>query len=419
MISEKIPTSVDKFKAISSDNISVQESDDPGDRIVTLNMGPSHPATHGVLRLVLSIDGEVITEVVPHIGYLHTGMEKLGEYMSYHQFIPITDRMDYLAPMLMNLGYILGVEKLLGITDEIPARAQWLRVLYSELMRISSHLIWLGTSAIDLGAMSPIFYALQDREQIMNIFEETCGARLTSTYFRIGGLREDIPDTVIPMIEKFLKDFAIRLDEYQNLVTGNPILINRLKGIGCLSKETALSYCCSGPVLRASGVNYDVRKARPYSGYEKFKFNIPVYQEGDSYARFLVRMDEMRESATIVRQAIDAIPAGPVKIDRTDIILPDKHRTQGNMEELINHFILSCRGFNAPVGEVFSTIESSKGEFGVYLVSTGGEKPYRLRVHSPSFLNLSVLPAISRGSLIADIVAIIGSLDIVLGEIDR
>lgn len=390
-----------------------------GNHTMTLNMGPSHPATHGVLRLILELDGEVIRKVTPHIGYLHTGMEKQGEFMSYHQFIPITDRMDYLAPMLMNLGYILGVEKLLGITNEIPRRARYLRVLYGELMRISSHLIWLGTSGIDLGAMTPIFYTLQDREIIMDIFEETCGARLTNTYFRIGGVREDIPDTAVPMIEKFLSWIAVRLDEYQTLLTGNPILISRLKGIGCLSKETALSYSCSGPVLRASGVAYDVRKARPYSGYEEFKFNIPVYQEGDCYARFLVRMDEMRESAAIIRQALDGLPQGPVKVDRTDIILPEKHRTQGKMEELINHFILSARGFNAPAGEVFSTIESSKGEFGVFLVGDGSEKPYRLRVHSPSFLNLAVLPAISCGSLIADIVAIIGSLDIVLGEIDR
>ena len=390
-----------------------------GPNTMTLNMGPSHPATHGVLRLILKLDGEIIRDCVPHIGYLHTGMEKQGEYLSYHQFIPITDRMDYLAPMLMNLGYILGVEKLLGITDEIPRRAKYLRVLFSELMRISSHLIWLGTTGIDLGAMTPIFYTLQDREKILDIFEETCGARLTTSYFRIGGVREDIPDTVVPMIENFLKDFAVRLDEYNSLLTGNPILKNRMIGVGVLPKETALSYCCSGPVIRGSGVSYDIRKARPYSGYEEFEFKVPVYREGDCYARFLVRMDEMQESVGIVKQALAGLPTGPVNVSKTDVFLPDKHRTQRKMEELINHFILSCRGFAPPSGEIFSTIESSKGEFGVYLVSRGDENPYRLRVHSPSFLNLSVLPEICKGELLADIVAIIGSLDIVLGEIDR
>lgn len=390
-----------------------------GSHTITINMGPSHPATHGVLRLMVKLDGEVVREAVPHLGYLHTGMEKLGEHLCFHQFIPITDRMDYLAGMLMNFGYVLGVEKLLGITDQIPRRAKYIRVLFAELTRIASHLFWLGTAALDLGAMSPVFYCLDHREKIMDIFEETAGCRLTSTYFRIGGVRSDIPDSAIPLIKSFIEEFPRHLEEYHTLLTNNEIFKNRTKGIGVLTPETAFSHSCTGPVLRGSGVNYDVRKANPYSGYDEFSFRVPVYHDGDCYSRYLVRMDELAESLSIVKQAFEGLPSGPYQVEDSTIILPKKYDVQRKMEELINHFILSARGLKPPAGEVFSTIESSKGEFGVFLVSDGSEKPYRIRVHSPSFLNLSTLPTISKGCLFADLVAIIGSLDIVLGEIDR
>ena len=391
--------------------------DQPLDTQMTISMGPQHPSTHGVLRLELILDGESVVKATPDIGYLHTGMEKLFEYRKYQQGIVITDRMDYLNPLGNNLAYVMAVEKLLEI--EIPERAQIIRVLTCELQRIASHLVWLGTHALDLGAMTVFFYAFREREKILNLIEAASGGRLTPSYFRIGGLMMDIPAGFERRVQQFLNDFPGSVDEFHTLITGNRIFQKRTQGVGYISAEDAIDWGLSGPCLRGSGINVDVRRTNPYTGYETYDFEVPVETDCDVWARYMVRMREMRESHKIVVQALSRLRPGPVKADAPKVVLPDREAMKTHMDALIHHFLIVAEGFDVPAGEVYMPIEASKGELGVYVKSTGGPKPARVHFRGPSFVNLSALPHIAQGEMIADVVAIIGSLDIVLGEIDR
>lgn len=384
---------------------------------VILSLGPQHPSTHGVLRLVLELEGETVVRALYDIGYLHTGFEKSFEALTYSQGITLTDRMDYLAPLSNNLGFCLAIEKLLNL--EAPPRAQWIRVLLTELTRIQSHLVWLGTHAIELGAMSVFLYCFREREEILSIFEHVSGQRMMTSYFRVGGLALEPPLGWLQRVEKFMKTFPERIGEYETLLTKNPIWLRRTVGVGTISSPDAVALGLSGPSLRASGVNWDIRKAHPYSSYNKFEFNVPTRPEGDVYARYLVRVDEMRESLKIVRQAIDGLPEGPIKADAPHIVLPDRESMKTSIEALIYHFKLVTEGFHPPVGEVYQTIESPRGELGFYIVSDGSPKPWRCHVRAPSFGNLQTLLKIIEGRLLADVVACIASLDTVLGEIDR
>jgi NADH-quinone oxidoreductase subunit D len=384
---------------------------------MTINMGPQHPSTHGVLRLVLELDGEVVVRCTPHIGYLHTGMEKIAESKRYQQVIPITDRMDYLAPLSNNLAYVLAVEKLMGI--EVPPRAKVIRVMMTELTRIGSHLVWLGTHAIDIGAMSVFLYAFREREQILDMYEQVAGARMMSSYFRVGGLFADLPERFEETVRSFVTSFPDRLAEYENLLTANPIWIQRTKGVGVIKPEDAVDLGMSGPNLRACGVPWDIRKSNPYSGYEQYSFEISRGTHGDVYDRYLCRIFEMRQSIAIVRQALEHLPDGPIAVQDPKVTPPPKPMVKKSMEALIHHFLLWSEGFRTPVGEVYQSIESPKGEFGVYLVSDGSNIPYRVHFRAPSFVNLQALPRMAEGRLVADVVAIIGSIDIVLGEVDR
>ena len=384
---------------------------------MTLSMGPQHPSTHGVLRLELELDGEVVISTKPDIGYLHTGMEKLMEAKKYQSNICITDRMDYLNPMGNNLGYVLAVEKLLQL--EIPPRAQCIRVLMCELQRIASHLVWIGTHALDVGAMSVFFYAFDEREKILNMFEDVCGGRMTPSYFRVGGMFQDLPAGFDAKVNRFLSEFPSALEAFDTLLTGNRIFRGRLQGVGVLSAEDAISWGITGPSLRGSGVEHDLRRAEPYSGYENYDFDIPTFPEGDVWARYQVRRQEFRESLKIVRQCIEKMPTGPIKADNDKVVLPDRDDMKTHMDALIHHFLIAADGFKVPEGEVYVAIEGSKGELGYYSISDGSERPFRCHVRGPSFVNLSALPDMVKGSLIADVVAVIGSIDIVLGEIDR
>jgi NADH-quinone oxidoreductase subunit D len=384
---------------------------------LTLNVGPHHPSTHGVLRVLVELDGERVVELTPDLGFLHRGVEKLAEAKTYHQFIPITDRLDYMAASYNNFAYCLAVEKLLDL--EIPPRAQYIRVLIGELNRIFSHLFWLGTHAHDLGAMTPIFYALREREEIMNLFEMVCGGRLTQTYFRFGGVADDLPEGFTEKVRAFTGHFPKKVDEYETLLTKNPIWLQRAVGIGCLSKEDAIGLGVSGPMVRASGLAWDVRKSHPYSSYDHFDFDIPVFQEGDVYRRYLVRMEEMRQSARIIDQVLDRLPGGPFIAHVPKVVPPSKDRTLVHIESLIHHFLLFEEGFHPPVGEVYSSVESPRGEMGYYLVSDGTPRPYRLKIRPPAFVNLESLTTMVRGRLLADLIAILSSIDIVLAEIDR
>ncbi len=384
---------------------------------VILSMGPQHPSTHGVLRLVLELDGETVVRAMYDIGYLHTGFEKSFEDKTYSQGITLTDRMDYLSPLSNNLGFCLAVEKLLDI--EIPARAQWIRVLLTELTRIQSHLVWLGTHAIDLGAMSVLLYCFRERETILHIFEMVSGQRMMTSYFRIGGLALEPPLGWLKLVEKFVKAFPARLEEYEDLLTKNPIWLKRTVGIGTLTADEAIAWGLSGPSLRGSGVDWDIRKQQPYSSYEKFDFKVPTRPEGDVYARYLVRIEEMRQSLGIVQQAMDGIPEGPIKANAPHIVLPDRESMKTSIEALIYHFKIVTEGFHPPVGEVYQAIEAPRGELGFYMVSDGSPKPFRCHVRAPSFANLQALPKMVEGRLIADVVACIGTIDIVLGEVDR
>lgn len=391
--------------------------DQPLESQMTLSMGPQHPSTHGVLRLDLRLDGELVIKAIPDIGYLHTGMEKLFEYKKYQQGIVITDRMDYLNPLGNNLAYVMAAEKLLGI--EIPERAQVIRVLMCELQRIASHMVWLGTHALDIGAMTMLFFCFREREKILNIIESASGGRMTPSYFRIGGLMMDVPAGFENRCRQFLDKFPDALNTFDTLVTGNTIFHARTKGVGIISREDAIDWGVTGPSLRGSGVDLDIRRANPYSGYETYDFDVPVEHEGDVWSRFMVRMRELRESAKIVRQALDRLKPGPIKADAPKVVLPDRDDMRKHMDSLIHHFLIVAEGFNVPAGEVYHAIEASKGELGVYMKSNGGPKPDRVHFRGPSFINLSALPVMAEGEMIADVVAIIGSLDIVLGEIDR
>lgn len=391
--------------------------DQPLDTQMTISMGPQHPSTHGVLRLELVLDGEMIVKATPDIGYLHTGMEKLFEYKKYQQGIVITDRMDYLNPLGNNLAYVMAVEKLLGL--EIPERAQVIRVLMCELQRIASHLVWLGTHALDLGAMTVFFYCFREREKILNLIEACSGGRLTPSYFRIGGIMMDLPGGFERRVKQFTDNFLPALAEFNTLLTGNTIFQSRTKGVGYISPEDALDWGISGPSLRGSGIGLDIRRANPYTGYETYDFDVPVEQDGDVWARYMVRMREMPESLKIVKQAASRLKPGPVKADAPKVVLPEREAMKTHMDALIHHFLIVAEGFSVPKGEVYHAIESSKGELGVYVKSDGGAKPNRVHFRGPSFVNLSALPIMVEGEMIADVVAVIGSIDIVLGEIDR
>jgi NADH-quinone oxidoreductase subunit D len=386
-------------------------------RFMTINMGPQHPATHGVLRLVLELDGEVIVKAIPHIGHLHRGVEKLAESKTYHQVIPLTDRLDYTNAMGNNLAYVLAVEKLLGI--EVPKRAQCLRVMMAELQRIAAHLIWLGTHALDIGAMTLLFYNFREREDILRIFEEVAGGRLTPTYLRIGGVSKDLPDGITEKIKAFVQAFPDHMKEYETLLTKNVIWLKRTKEVGIISKEDAINWGVTGPTLRGSGVKWDVRKAFPYSGYEAFDFDIPTGSIGDVYDRYTVRLREMEWSNSIVKQALDRLPKGPTLASDPRVVLPAKDDVQKDIAALIRQFKIASEGFQPPKGEVYASVESAKGELGFYIVSDVSNHPFRVRIRPPSFLNLSALPKMVEGRLIADVISIIGSIDIVLGEIDR
>ncbi|HEV2764473.1 MAG TPA: NADH dehydrogenase (quinone) subunit D, partial [Pyrinomonadaceae bacterium] len=381
------------------------------------SFGPQHPSTHGVLRLELVLDGEMIVRCTPDIGYLHTGMEKLFEYKKYQQGIVITDRMDYLNPLGNNLAYCMAVEKLLGL--EIPERAQIIRVLMCELQRIGSHMVWLGTHALDIGAMTVFFYCFRQREKILNLIEAASGERMTPSYFRIGGLMMDLPAGFERRARQFVEDFPKAVEEFHSLLSGNKIFQRRTQGVGRISAEDAIDWGLTGPSLRGSGVALDIRRANPYTGYETYDFEVPVEQGGDVWARYLVRMREMVESNKIIRQALDRLKPGPTKADAPKVVLPEREAMKTHMDALIHHFLIVAEGFNVPAGEVYHPVEGSKGELGVYVKSDGGPKPARVHVRGPSFINLSALPLMSEGEMVADVVAVIGSLDIVLGEIDR
>ena len=382
-----------------------------------LSMGPQHPSTHGVLRLLVELDGERVVNVAPDIGFLHTGVEKNMESKTYTKALVMTDRLDYLAPMSNNLGYILAVEKLLGV--EPTPRARTIRLIMAELARVSSHLVWLGTHALDLAAMSVFLYCFREREYILDLFEMVAGQRMMVSYFRPGGLWRDIPEDFVPAVRQFLDFFPAKLADYEALLKNNPIWLRRTKGVGYVSAEDAVAWGLTGACLRGSGVDFDLRKIRPYCGYEEYDFDVPLGTEGDTYDRYLVRMEEMRQSLRILEQALDRLPEGPVNIADRKIVPPPRAELGRSMEAVIHHFKLWTEGFNAPKGYVYQSIESPRGELGVYLRGDGGPKPARVHFRTPSFVNLASLPHMSRNSYVADLVAVIGSIDIVLGEIDR
>ncbi len=386
-------------------------------RKMTLNMGPQHPSTHGVLRIVLELDGETILTAAPDIGYLHTGIEKEFEAKLYAQGTPLTDRVDYLANLSNNLCYALTVERLLGL--EIPARANFTRVMMAELTRLNSHLVWLGTHALDIGAMSMFFYCMREREDILRIFEMFSGQRMMTSYIRIGGLALDHPRGGLDAVRKFIDAFPSKVDEYENLLDQNPIWKNRTQGVGHIPLDDMLDLGVTGPMIRAAGLAWDIRKSEPYSGYDQFDFEIPTRQEGDVYARYQVRMDEMRQSARIIQQALDGMPEGPFKADAPKILLPDREKMKTQMEALIYHFKIVTEGFAVPKGEAYVAVESPRGELAYFIVSDGGSKPYRVHMRTPSFGNLQALPAMIEGTLIADSIAGLGSMDFVLGDVDR
>jgi NADH-quinone oxidoreductase subunit D len=385
---------------------------------MVLNMGPQHPSTHGVLRVVLELDGEIVLSAKPDIGYLHTGIEKSCESKTYSQCITLTDRIDYLAPLSNNLGFCLAAEKLIGI--EIPKRAQYIRVLLTELTRITSHLVWLGTHAIDLGAMTVFLYSFREREEIMKIYEYVSGQRMMTSYFRIGGLALEPPPDWLDRVRRVVDAMPAHIDEYETLLTQNRIWMGRTIGVGKLSAQDAIGLGVSGPLLRASGVPYDVRKVFPYSSYDEFDFEVKTQTGGDCYARYQVRVAEMRESHKIIKQAMEKIePTGPFRAEVQGIIPPSREEMKTSIEGLIYHFKIFTEGFAPPQGEVYQAIESPRGELGVFMASDGSAKPYRVHFRAPSFVNLQSLPALCVGRLIADVVACIGTTDIVLGEVDR
>ncbi|MBL8173661.1 MAG: NADH dehydrogenase (quinone) subunit D [Bryobacterales bacterium] len=402
---------IDTLTAIS------EETDAGTTRKMTLNMGPQHPSTHGVLRIILELDGETITKADPDIGFLHTGIEKQAEALTWQQVVPLTDRTDYLANLSNNLGYVLAVEKLLQV--EVPARAQWMRVLLTEITRINSHMVWLGTSAMDVGAMSVFFYTFREREEILRLFEFFSGQRMMTSYFRIGGLALDAPRGWQKWVERFLKIMPDRIDMLEGLLNENPIFKRRTQGVGFISLEDMLDLSVTGPMLRAAGLKVDARKDNPYSSYEKFQFDVPTRTENDVYARYLVRMAEMRESLKIVQQALDGMPEGRYVADAEKVVLPDREQMKTQMEALIHHFKIVSEGFRVPAGEAHQVIESPRGELAYYVVSDGTSKPYRVFMRTPSFGNLQSLQTLFEGYPIADSIASLGSMDFVLGDTDR
>ena len=389
----------------------------PGARRMVLNMGPQHPSTHGVLRVLLELDGETILRARPEIGYLHTGIEKECEVKKWQQVTPLTDRVDYLSNLINNLCYALGVEKLLQL--EVPEMAQWMRVMLSELTRLNSHLVWLGTHALDMGAMSMFFYCFREREEILKIFEMFSGQRMMTSYIRVGGLALEPPRGWQKVVAEFISTFDSKVDEYEELLNANPIWMQRTKGVGIVPLETLIDLGVTGPVLRAAGLKIDERKDNPYSSYEKFDFEVPTYTDNDVYARFLVRMDEMRQSTRIVKQALAGMPAGAWIAKAPGIILPDREQMKTQMEALIYHFKIVTEGFRVPAGEVFQVVESPRGQLGYYIVSNGTSKAHRLFMRTPSFANLQSIPAMLEGHLLADSIASMGSIDLVLGDVDR
>jgi NADH-quinone oxidoreductase subunit D len=386
-------------------------------RKMTLNMGPQHPSTHGVLRIILELEGEVIRKAQPDIGFLHTGIEKQCEALNWSQVTTLTDRADYLANLSNNLAYALSVERLLGL--EVPPKAQWMRVLLCELTRINSHIVWLGTHALDLGAMTVFFYCFREREEILKIFEKFSGQRLMTSYIRIGGLALEPPRDWRQSIGNFIKDFPAHIDEYEALLNTNPIFLRRTQGVGQLSCEKLLELGVTGPMIRAAGLPWDIRKSEPYSSYDKFQFDVPCYRESDVYARYRVRMEELRESARIIQQALDGMPEGPYIAEAPHVILPEREKMKTQMEALIYHFKIVTEGFRVPAGEACVPVESPRGEIAYYVVSDGTSKPHRVFMRTPSFGNLQALSALFEGRLIADTIAALGSMDFVLGDVDR
>jgi NADH-quinone oxidoreductase subunit D len=409
--------SPDPVTRVAAEEAKLRETDqDIGEKMI-LNMGPSHPATHGVLRLVLELDGEIITKAMPDVGFLHRGDEKIAENMQYNQFVPYTDRLDYLAPLANNVAYALAVEKLMGW--EIPPRGKAIRVICCELSRISSHLMGLGAMALDLGAMTVFLYSFTQREKIYDLSELLSGARFTTSYTRVGGQIRDLPDKFLPMLHEFLDQFGPALDEMDKLLTRNRIFVDRTKDIGVISKERAVAYALSGPILRGSGVEHDLRRKHPYLDYEQYDFEVVIGSAGDCYDRYLVRIEEMRQSATILRQVIDRLPSGPINVADWKNVTPPKSHVMTKMEELIHHFIVVTEGLDAPPGEIYFAAENPKGELGFYINSKGGGVPHRLKIRAPSFVNLSILPELLPGCMVSDVPAVLGSLDFVMGECDR
>lgn len=394
------------------------EQDWPSAEMMSLNMGPQHPSTHGVLRLGLELEGETVRSLRPMIGYLHSGKEKLAEAKTYHKFIPYTDRLDYLSPMANNFAYVGAVEKLLGV--EVTERCKFLRTILCEMARISSHLLWLGTHGMELGAMSVFLYTFREREALYDLFEWIAGARFTVSYMRVGGVARPIPDGWLEAVRRFIDDFPSKHKDYSDLLTMNDIFIARTRGVGRITREEAIDLCLTGPSLRACGLGWDLRKTNPYLVYDRLAFDVHTRAEGDCYARYEVRMAEMLESCKIIRQCLDMMPKdGPLNLDNPKVCYPPRERLHKSMEDLIHHFLLASEGIEVPPGEAYHAIEASKGELGFYIMSAGGHRPYRCKIRSPSFVNLQSLGKMSEGSLLADVVAVIGSLDLVLGEIDR
>jgi NADH-quinone oxidoreductase subunit D len=409
--------SPDPVTRVAAADAKLREVDEDIGQKMVLNMGPSHPATHGVLRLVLELDGEVIVKATPDIGFLHRGDEKIAENMQYNQFVPYTDRLDYLAPLANNVAYALAVEKLMNW--EIPPRGRAIRVICCELARISSHLMGIGAMALDLGALTVFLYTFTEREKIYDLCEIISGARFTTSYTRVGGQIRDLPDTFLPALKTFLDGFGPALDECDKLLTRNRIFVDRTKDIAVIARDRAIAYALSGPNLRGSGIEHDLRRKHPYLDYEKYDFEVVVGSAGDCYDRYLVRLEEMRQSALILRQVADKLPSGPINVADWKNAMPPKARVLTKMEELIHHFIVVTEGLKAPPGEVYFAAENPKGELGFYIKSKGGGVPHRLKIRAPSFVNLSILPELLPGCMISDVVAVLGSLDFVMGECDR
>ncbi len=415
-----MPTTYEQPDTLTRSLQNLESSQEAGELLgetMTLNMGPSHPSTHGVLRLILEMDGEIITKATPDCGYLHRGDEKIAENMQYNQFVPYTDRLDYLAPLANNVAYALAVEKLMGW--ELPARGKAIRVICCELARISAHLLGIGAYGLDLGATSIFLFTFTEREKIYNLIEQLTGARFTTSYTRVGGQTRDLPETFAAQTEEFIASFLPVWDELDKLLSRNRIFVDRTKDVGVISKEDAIAYAISGPNLRGSGIEHDVRRANPYLDYEKYDFEIPIGEVGDCYDRYLVRMEEMRQSCKIIRQVLADLPTGPINYFDPKSSLPPKVDVMMKMEELIHHFIVTTQGIDAPKGEIYFGAENPKGELGFYILSKGGGVPYRLKIRAPSFVNLSIMSKLLPGHMVSDCVSILGSVDFVMGECDR